>query len=278
MNGHPPGLGHPLQGHDEPPAAGPPGGWLGQLGPFALLGAAAAYLNSRWASIPEHFPTHWGADGRANGWGTRTPESVYAPVAIGAALIAVMALLGLLQRHAMRPIHPGAPVRYTELRYRRGILRVLLAGEYMLALTFSWAAMLPLLTAGGAGGAGSPPPSFLLIVIMPVVYVVWTLLYLARLRPRRPPPFAGAGPAAAGHGAGSAGAAAGGGGFGLLDERHWRAGVFYVNPEDPSLMVPKRYGIGYTLNFARPAAWLLMVLLLAVPLGVAAWVLLHALR
>ena len=38
------------------------------------------------------------------------------------------------------------------------------------------------------------------------------------------------------------------------DER-WKLGVFYVNPDDASVFLPKRFGIGWTLNFARPAAW-----------------------
>ncbi len=38
--------------------------------------------------------------------------------------------------------------------------------------------------------------------------------------------------------------------------QHWKALVFYYNPEDPKLFVPKRTGLPFTLNFARPAAWL----------------------
>lgn len=41
-------------------------------------------------------------------------------------------------------------------------------------------------------------------------------------------------------------------------DRFWKAGLFYYNPADPALMVPKRLGIGYTVNFAHPMAWILM--------------------
>jgi uncharacterized membrane protein len=47
----------------------------------------------------------------------------------------------------------------------------------------------------------------------------------------------------------------------------WRAKVFYVNPDDPALWVPKRFGIGWTLNFAHPAAWVVMGAILAVAVG-----------
>lgn len=42
------------------------------------------------------------------------------------------------------------------------------------------------------------------------------------------------------------------------DDAHWKLGVFYVNRDDASLFVPERFGIGWTMNFARPAAWAFM--------------------
>lgn len=50
------------------------------------------------------------------------------------------------------------------------------------------------------------------------------------------------------------------------DGRFWKAGLFYFNPEDSALMVPKRQGFGYTLNFGRPACWLILALILLLPL------------
>jgi uncharacterized membrane protein len=47
---------------------------------------------------------------------------------------------------------------------------------------------------------------------------------------------------------------------GLADDSRWILGMFYVDREDPSLLVEKRFGIGYTLNYGRPvAAWLTAV-------------------
>lgn len=38
------------------------------------------------------------------------------------------------------------------------------------------------------------------------------------------------------------------------DDRYWRGGVIYINREDPALVVPRRFGIGWTLNFGDPRA------------------------
>jgi uncharacterized membrane protein len=54
---------------------------------------------------------------------------------------------------------------------------------------------------------------------------------------------------------------------GLADNARWVWGLFYVDRSDPSIMVEKRFGLGYTLNYGnRYAVWLVagfLVLLLS---------------
>ena len=59
------------------------------------------------------------------------------------------------------------------------------------------------------------------------------------------------------------------------DDERWKLGVFYVNPDDASVFLPKRFGIGWTLNFARPAAWatVLGLVALTVVFVVVVWLL-----
>lgn len=57
------------------------------------------------------------------------------------------------------------------------------------------------------------------------------------------------------------------------DDEHWKLGTFYLNRDDAALFVPKRFGIGWTMNLARPGAWaaLAAILLIALaPLGLTA--------
>ena len=46
------------------------------------------------------------------------------------------------------------------------------------------------------------------------------------------------------------------------DDRYWYAGFFYNNPDDPALFVPKRFGLGWTLNFGHPRSKLVLIGLL----------------
>ena len=39
------------------------------------------------------------------------------------------------------------------------------------------------------------------------------------------------------------------------DDRFWKLGMLYCNPDDASLFLPQRSGIGWTVNWGRPAAW-----------------------
>jgi hypothetical protein len=61
---------------------------------------------------------------------------------------------------------------------------------------------------------------------------------------------------------------------GLADNARWVWGVFYVDRDDPSIMVEKRFGIGYTLNYGNRTAIRIVVTWLILALGLAALALL----
>ena len=41
--------------------------------------------------------------------------------------------------------------------------------------------------------------------------------------------------------------------------------MFYADRDDSALFVPKRFGIGWTINLGHPAGWPLLITLLAIP-------------
>jgi uncharacterized membrane protein len=45
--------------------------------------------------------------------------------------------------------------------------------------------------------------------------------------------------------------------------KHWKL-FFYYNPDESSLFVAKRSRLGLTLNFAKPMAWTIVALPLAI--------------
>ena len=50
------------------------------------------------------------------------------------------------------------------------------------------------------------------------------------------------------------------------DDRYWYADIFYNNPDDPAVFVPKRFGLGWTVNFGNPRGKLFLIGTLLLPL------------
>jgi len=44
----------------------------------------------------------------------------------------------------------------------------------------------------------------------------------------------------------------------------WKWGGFYYNPLDKRIFLPKRSGLGYTLNFAHPVSTVIMFAIIAI--------------
>ncbi|WP_238899095.1 hypothetical protein [Clostridium sp. YIM B02500] len=49
------------------------------------------------------------------------------------------------------------------------------------------------------------------------------------------------------------------------DPRHWKLGIFYYNPDNPSESVDKRNGIGNTINFGSKIGRRIMASILSIP-------------
>lgn len=52
------------------------------------------------------------------------------------------------------------------------------------------------------------------------------------------------------------------------DDRYWKLGQFYVNKQNPALFLEKRFGVGWTVNFAHPIVWIIFIGLIVVSVGI----------
>jgi uncharacterized membrane protein len=220
-----------------------PGGWLIHAGPLLMMLAVAVILRMRWSDIPPRFPVHWGFDGRANGWAPRTILGVYLPLIIGAATCAFIMLIAVAISTA-RKVHASGSAGDAEARFRRTIVLILAAVEYTIAFAFSFVAFLPLRS------DPARQPSLMLLVgpiLIVVVFAIIASLRIGQGGSRLAPVAADAGGRPAGD---------------RTLDRYWKAGMFYVNRDDPAWLVEKRFGVGYTLNFGNPRSWIAVAVLL----------------
>jgi uncharacterized membrane protein len=206
-----------------------PGGPVMAIGPFGILLAAALYLHANWQSIPARYPMHWSGSGVPNRWADKSPLTVFAPLLAGAILNLFLLFMG----EAILKYSPRARVANTAAwtaRFRLVNLRLLMVVTWGVSLLLSWFAILPLPT-GPLLKFTWIAPLLLLAVITPFV---WQMVSLSQ----EP-------------GSGSDG----------TPDRAWKLGLFYYNPDDPALIVERRFGIGYTFNFGNRASWWLLGLL-----------------
>jgi Family of unknown function (DUF5808)/Protein of unknown function (DUF1648) len=215
--------------------AGPGSGLRTLLGavPYALVLLSTFWLLRVYPDLPDPFPVHTGPSGEPDRWAPKSPAVVFLVPAAGLVLLLFLELIRRLLRSA-RLARTGSYAGFSA----RSVDDVLLVAQLFIGLVLSTVAL---------GMAGVVPGSLLLAVAVgaPLVLLVFLVGFVARLaKERHRWPVVGDG----------------------LPDTAWKLGLFYVNPGDPALMVPRRFGIGWTLNFARPAAWGLLVLLLGVPL------------
>ena len=228
-----------------------------QIGPFAILTAVALYLRANWYRIPDRFPIHWGMSGQPNGWATRSFLGVFGPLLIAFTVCTGMALFAYATVHWSRQIRASGQGAENEHRFRQTQLGIMLAVEYFIALVFAGVGFMPLRAQPRELPAAA---SYTLLGSLAFVLVILAIA------------------AYTGQGgenlmkAGQSSDIAIPDGFPIGDrtpDTCWKGGVFYVNRNDPAIMVESRFGVGYTMNFAHPASWLILSVIAGVPLIVA---------
>lgn len=220
------------------------GFWLQFIALVPLLASGLA-LGLHWSSLPDRYPAHWNIHGQADRWVAKSAGSVFSILVVGLALCSVFAFLNWSIRNRTRRAAqslggvPPAQVRQV-LVMRQFVLRVVFATQLFVATLFSVLALLPLISHDAAMLLTHALLAAAALFI--VLLVAWSLTALSKQKNL---------PVAAGD---------------LTPDQCWKAGIFYWNPNDPALFVEKRLGLGYTFNFARPSAWILLGLIIALPL------------
>lgn len=210
-----------------------------------------SYAWVHYGELPASFPTHFGASGRPDSWSPRSFWSVMllplAGLAIGTT-VGIMACLIARAKRAIRFPDGGISVM-AQMRFRRA-MALFLSG--LVVLVTAMLTVMSIYSIRTALGLASGLPRRLPVLVGALLtYAIGGSLYLAFRY---------------GQGGARLERAAGGAPLtnGLADNQRWILGVFYVNRDDPSLLVERRFGLGYTLNFGNPKAIGLAVVFLII--------------
>lgn len=209
---------------------------------FLYILVGILYYNS----IPERFPTHFGLNGVPNEYATKSLLSVFSILLfVGIPITALMEIIAIAILHSRPFQNPSSPVK-TALQnsaFNRINSSLILAISLPIQLTIFLAS---------ATTWGLIPHGYVSLAVLPTMIIVPIVLIVAlrtgqtgwKLYPG----------AAEKKDMATA----------RNDDTKWKAGVFYVNRDDQSLLVPKRFGYGYTLNFGHLVTWMVLVLPIAV--------------
>jgi len=202
------------------------------LGPYLMLACAVLLTRARWSEIPDPMPVHWDIAGNPNGWMPKT-WLLYVGMTAGELVLCLMltfAIVGML--YFSRQIAASGSRAREERRFRWIGIAALLAGSYLAAAL----AFLPLSPRATFSFGGVT--FFLAIMMVGSLELVRRGQGGVRLAPAAREPISDRTPDAC-----------------------WKWGAIYYNPDDPALIVEKRFGIGWTLNFAHRGAWIFIGLI-----------------
>jgi uncharacterized membrane protein len=203
-----------------------------------VLVLAGVFLAVRWDRIPEQWIVHWGIGGVPNGWAQKSVLGVYAPLIGGGLLWVLMEAIAAVARARDEKDEARAALLGASTRMLR---LVSLATSLLFALL---AVTLPL------GPRLGPGPIVLLAIGLLLGSVVIGASSLSRALERA---------RSEGH----------------AERLKGYQGLYYSNPEDARLWVPKLIGVGWTINFAHPLAWPMTAVVALLPV-LLAWVVLRA--
>lgn len=219
--------------------------WL--LPALAVIAATAAAGALRYPDLPAHIVT---------ASGHRVPKSALSALVLAGQLYVTAVCGGLmLIVHRSRPEIEAADPAASVLRYRR-----FLAAFTRVLLTL----------------AALVDTSLLLVALRD--WQVYRLSGAGRALPLLPPAVGVLLLAAVTLRTGQGGSRLNGNVRGLApatgtdrdDDRYWKAGLLYVNRDDPAIVTGSRFGAGWTLNLGNPVAWLIIGGIVAALAGLAA--------
>jgi uncharacterized membrane protein len=206
------------------------------LPPFGPI-AAAVFLWLNYSELPEHWGRYTGRlrSGDVDHFIDKSPVVVFAtPVIAGVVLLLCLAI-GLGIRYASRCGSSGERAGWAS-KSRRLNLMMLTAIMWIVSLMTSVISVTPLLSSRTIDAL--LPASVVALLAALIGFGV----SLVRLSMEKT------------------------GGSDATPDECWKGGVIYCNPSDSALMVEKRSGIGYTLNFGNRIAWVILGFVLLLPI------------
>lgn len=205
--------------------------------------ATLAVTVALYPTMPDPVPVHFDATGAPDDYLAKGWQVIAMPMAVQAFLALSLAAAHWQMLRSRRPVAPESPTA-SALAYgmfaRAQSVALLVTGLVVVAAI----ALMPLSFAGVLT-PGQSIVALLVICVAAIVPQVGVSLVYGQAGSRLLRRMGAAGE------------------LDFDDDALWHLGVFYANREDPSVVVPQRFGVGWAMNWGNPRSWALVALFVA---------------
>lgn len=219
--------------------------WPGFAIAALILAGTAAYGAATYNSMPARIVTHSGPNG-PDSWADKGFWPVFGPLLAGVGLTVMMLAIAVpLARRPLPPLPEGDIERARAIARAKAesVQKVTAVSAVFAAATFAIGSV------GAWIEASWTVPAVLVVAVTsgPVLLVIVLSDPIVQERtPRVPAPGDPESPD---------------------DDRYWKWGCLYNNPDDPRIMVDSRMGFGNDINYGHPIGRLITIVIVAVLVG-----------
>lgn len=220
------------------------------LAAVVVLIVTVAVGTAIYNALPDPIVTHFNATGHPDQYAPKSVWSVFGSLLIGFAVVILLYVIALLVRRApLRAAASDDPALAAHRAVHGARLIQDLLGQLALAIALEFAALSLILWF--APGSSSLVLGSTLVIL--VLFFAVLLIFVVRYRrsiagpERREHPNSVSSPD---------------------NDRFWKLGAFYVNRRDKALIVPKRFGVGWTINLGHPGGMAIGILTVLAIVGV----------
>ncbi|RBP00878.1 DUF1648 domain-containing protein [Rossellomorea aquimaris] len=218
--------------------------WIMYVIPMVITAGLMVFTLVNYNSLPDQIPTHWGPDGKPDAFTTKSYLSALTLPLVLLVMNAMFLGINELTRNSGIKLSAGniKASRVRQLRLRKYTSWLLFFISILISMLFTFLQFTTLY---------ENSVSDLLIITMPLAFSALVLIGTVLMAIKVGKKDSDLDLEVIDEGTGEV--------INADDDQYWKGGLFYFNPEDPSIFVEKRFGVGWTLNFARPMGYLILV-------------------
>ncbi len=209
--------------------------------PIIITIALITFTYMNYNTIPDVFATHWNAAGEADGWTEKTWISV---------IVMPLILLGtqislFIMSFGMKSAKIQLSAQAKEASANRELTQRKYGSWYLAAINYNMTVLLVVLHYTTVILKDQTAPYFFpLFIVFMIVSLGGLILFIWKLSKSNER-------------------------FDDLhtnetasdDDRYWKWGIVYINKNDPSLVVEKKYGVGWTVNMANKWSYIILLVI-----------------